>query len=75
MAMFSQTSRAACRTRQSRDPSRPANLDAILGPIHRGSLSDNIALFDEKVDQQRVMAAAHAASIHADIAAMPMQYG
>ena len=42
--------------------------------LFAGSLSDNIALFDEKVDQQRVMAAAHAASIHADIAAMPMQY-
>jgi ATP-binding cassette, subfamily B, bacterial CvaB/MchF/RaxB len=39
-----------------------------------GSLADNIALFDENVDMQRVMGAAMAASIHDDIARMPMQY-
>lgn len=44
--------------------------DALFG----GSLADNIALFDEETDQQRVMQAAQAASIHDDIMAMPMQY-
>ena len=39
-----------------------------------GTLTDNIALFDDQVDMQRVMAAAAAASIHEDIARMPMQY-
>jgi ATP-binding cassette, subfamily B, bacterial CvaB/MchF/RaxB len=39
-----------------------------------GSLADNIALFDENVDMQRVMGAAMAASIHDDITRMPMQY-
>ena len=42
--------------------------------LFAGSLADNIALFDEVVDMDRVVAAAVAASIHADIAAMPMQY-
>ncbi|MEM7665963.1 MAG: peptidase domain-containing ABC transporter [Pseudomonadota bacterium] len=42
--------------------------------LFAGSLADNIALFDDEVDMQRVLAAAVAASIHDDIAQMPMQY-
>jgi ATP-binding cassette, subfamily B, bacterial CvaB/MchF/RaxB len=44
--------------------------DSLFG----GSLSDNIALFDDQIDAQLVMAAADAAAIHADIMRMPMQY-
>jgi ATP-binding cassette subfamily B protein RaxB len=42
--------------------------------LFAGSLADNIALFDETVDMERVIFAASAASIHEDIARMPMQY-
>lgn len=42
--------------------------------LFAGSLADNIALFDDGVDMARVVAAAVAASIHEDIARMPMQY-
>jgi ATP-binding cassette subfamily B protein RaxB len=42
--------------------------------LFAGTLADNIALFDESVDMERVAASAVAASIHNDIAAMPMQY-
>jgi ATP-binding cassette subfamily B protein RaxB len=42
--------------------------------LFAGSLADNIALFDDEVDMQMVVNAAAAASIHADIMAMPMQY-
>lgn len=42
--------------------------------LFAGSLADNIALFDERVDMERVVAAAAAASIHEDISRMPMQY-
>ncbi len=42
--------------------------------LFAGSLADNIALFDESIDMERVVAAAAAASIHEDIARMPMQY-
>lgn len=42
--------------------------------LFAGSLADNIALFDDNVDMQRVVAAAVAASIHDDIVRMPMQY-
>ena len=42
--------------------------------LFAGSLAENIALFDEVVDMERVIASAVAASIHTDIAAMPMQY-
>ncbi|QYJ07588.1 peptidase domain-containing ABC transporter [Qipengyuania flava] len=42
--------------------------------LFAGSLADNIALFDEEVDLQRVIQAASAASIHEDIMRMPMQY-
>ncbi|WP_291876152.1 peptidase domain-containing ABC transporter [Caulobacter sp.] len=39
-----------------------------------GSIADNIAFFDPDLDMERVMAAAEAARIHADIMRMPMQY-
>ncbi len=42
--------------------------------LFAGSLADNIALFDEAVDMERVIAAANVASIHNDISQMPMQY-
>lgn len=42
--------------------------------LFAGSLADNIALFDETVDMERVVTAATAASIHDDISQMPMQY-
>ncbi|TRD12729.1 peptidase domain-containing ABC transporter [Erythrobacter insulae] len=42
--------------------------------LFAGSLADNIALFDDEVDMERVVRAAVAASIHEDIARMPMQY-
>lgn len=42
--------------------------------LFAGSLADNIALFDESIDMERVVGAAVAASIHDDIARMPMQY-
>jgi len=44
--------------------------DSLFG----GTLADNIALFDDQVDMERVIAAAAAASIHDDITRMPMQY-
>jgi ATP-binding cassette subfamily B protein RaxB len=42
--------------------------------LFAGTLADNIALFDESVDMERVVGAAVAASINNDIAQMPMQY-
>jgi len=39
-----------------------------------GTLLENISLFDPKADMQRVAACAQMAAIHADIAAMPMNY-
>jgi ATP-binding cassette subfamily B protein RaxB len=42
--------------------------------LFAGTIADNIALFDDLVDFERVFAAAAAASIHADIVAMPMKY-
>ena len=42
--------------------------------LFAGTIADNIALFDDAVDMDQVVAAALAASIHADIMAMPMQY-
>jgi ATP-binding cassette subfamily B protein RaxB len=42
--------------------------------LFAGTIADNIALFDERVDMDQIVAAAAAASIHADIMAMPMQY-
>jgi ATP-binding cassette subfamily B protein RaxB len=42
--------------------------------LFAGSLAQNIALFDDEMDMSRVAQAAVAASIHDDIACMPMQY-
>lgn len=42
--------------------------------LFAGSLGDNIAFFDERVDIDRVAAAAREAAIHDEILAMPMQY-
>lgn len=42
--------------------------------LFAGTLADNIALFDESVDMDRVVASAVVASIDDDIARMPMQY-
>ena len=42
--------------------------------LFAGTLADNIALFDDQVDMERIIASATAASIHNDIARMPMQY-
>ncbi len=39
-----------------------------------GSIADNIAGFDPDLDMQRVVAAAAAAQVHADIMRTPMQY-
>lgn len=42
--------------------------------LFAGTLADNIALFDDAPDMERVIDAAQAAAIHDDIARMPMQY-
>lgn len=42
--------------------------------LFAGSIADNIALFDDEVDMQRVVGAGVAAAIHEDISKMPMQY-
>jgi ATP-binding cassette, subfamily B, bacterial CvaB/MchF/RaxB len=42
--------------------------------LFAGSLADNIALFDDAPDMERIQAAATSAAIHADIARMPMGY-
>jgi len=42
--------------------------------LFAGSVADNIAFGDEGVDQERVEVAAKLASIHDEIAAMPMGY-
>lgn len=42
--------------------------------LFSGSLADNIALFDERVDMENVISAAKASAIHDDIMNMPMQY-
>jgi ATP-binding cassette subfamily B protein RaxB len=42
--------------------------------LFSGSLVDNITLFEDKVDLDRVDKAARAAAIHDDIVRMPMQY-
>ncbi|HEY0114024.1 MAG TPA: peptidase domain-containing ABC transporter [Allosphingosinicella sp.] len=49
---------------------------AVLQDDHlfAGSLADNIALFDEAADMDRIVESARAAAIHDDIAAMPMGY-
>ena len=49
---------------------------AVLQDDHlfAGSIADNIALFDEAPDMDRITDAAKAAAIHDDISAMPMGY-
>ncbi len=42
--------------------------------LFAGTLADNIALFDDAPDMERVISAAIAASIFNDISAMPMQF-
>lgn len=42
--------------------------------LFAGSLSDNITLFDDNADEDRVIASARAATLHDDIAIMPMGY-
>jgi ATP-binding cassette subfamily B protein RaxB len=42
--------------------------------LFAGSLADNIALFDDNLDMDRVVSAARAAAIHDDISRMPMRY-
>jgi len=42
--------------------------------LFAGTLADNITFFDESIDEQRIINAATAASIHDDISRMPMQY-
>lgn len=42
--------------------------------LFAGSLADNIALFDDDADMERVAASARSAAIHDDIARMPMGY-
>lgn len=42
--------------------------------LFAGSLADNIALFDDAADMERIVASAQAAAIHDDIARMPMGY-
>jgi len=44
--------------------------DTLFG----GSLANNIALFDDEPDMERITASARAAAIHEDITQMPMQY-
>jgi ATP-binding cassette subfamily B protein RaxB len=40
-----------------------------------GSIAENIAFFDARVDMEKVREAARAAAIHDEIDAMPMEYG
>jgi len=40
-----------------------------------GSIAENIAFFDARIDMDKVRAAARAAAIHDEIDAMPMEYG
>lgn len=49
---------------------------AVLQEDHlfAGTLADNIALFDDASNMERIVEAASAAAIHDDIAAMPMRY-
>jgi ATP-binding cassette subfamily B protein RaxB len=51
-------------------------IGAVLQDDHllTGTLADNIAFFDQKLDQERIEASARAARIHDDIAKMPMAY-
>jgi ATP-binding cassette subfamily B protein RaxB len=51
-------------------------LGAVLqdDSLFAGSIADNIALFDDMPDMDRIVGSAHAAAIHEDIAEMPMAY-
>ncbi len=53
-----------------------AQVGAVLqnDGIFAGSIAENIALFDNASDMDRVIASAKAAALHDDIAAMPMVY-
>ncbi len=42
--------------------------------LFAGSIADNVALFDDEIDMERVIASCVAASMHDDIERMPMQY-
>lgn len=42
--------------------------------LFAGTIAENISFFDQQTDMARVMAAAQAAMIHDEIAAMPMKY-
>jgi ATP-binding cassette subfamily B protein RaxB len=42
--------------------------------LFAGSIADNIALFDDAPEMERIFASAHAAAIHDEIARMPMAY-
>ena len=42
--------------------------------LFAGSLADNIALFDDAPDMDRILASTRAAALHDEIAAMPMGY-
>lgn len=42
--------------------------------LFAGSLADNIALFDEAPDHERIASSAKAATLHDDVMAMPMGY-
>ncbi len=58
----------------------PRNLRAIVGAVMQddqlfaGSIADNIGFFAPDFDQERIERAARLASIHDEIAAMPMGY-
>jgi ATP-binding cassette subfamily B protein RaxB len=49
---------------------------AVLQDDHlfAGSIADNIALFEDSPDMERIFEAAHAAAIHDDVSRMPMGY-
>lgn len=58
----------------------PSGYRPLIGAVMQddmlmaGTLMENISFFDHQADMQRVVACAHAAAIHQDIAAMPMNY-
>ncbi|HEX8450342.1 MAG TPA: peptidase domain-containing ABC transporter [Allosphingosinicella sp.] len=51
-------------------------IGAVLQEDHlfAGSLADNIALFDDEMDMERVVSSSKAAALHDDVLAMPMGY-
>jgi len=58
----------------------PSDYRPLIGAVMQddlllaGTLMENISFFDHQADMQRVVASAHMAAIHEDIAAMPMNY-